>query len=108
VCQRNIISARGPQLVNRAVDIGPTIETKLACLRSCRTMMIHMIKDLNASLVDRSCGCRRCLAPKTPLLTSSQKMALENQRSCRRQEVRLDYAEEFHYIGPDHSLDDYS
>ena len=36
--------ARGPQLVNRAVDIGPTFETKLACLRACRTMVTHMIK----------------------------------------------------------------
>ncbi len=45
--------ARGPQLVNRVVDIGPTFETKLACLRACRTMVTHMIKDLNASLVDR-------------------------------------------------------
>jgi hypothetical protein len=45
--------ARGPQWVNRGVDIGPTIETKLACLRACRTMMTHMIKELNASLVER-------------------------------------------------------
>src|SRR5712692_9443125 len=34
--------ARGPQLVNRVVDIDPTFETKLACLRACRTMMTHM------------------------------------------------------------------
>src|SRR5689334_658598 len=27
--------ARGPQLVNRVVDIGPTFEIKLACLRAC-------------------------------------------------------------------------
>src|SRR5579859_6528521 len=45
--------ARGPQLVNRVVDIGPTFETKLACLKSCRTMMTHMIKDLNSSLAER-------------------------------------------------------
>jgi len=45
--------ARGPQLVNRVVDIGPTFETKLACLRACRTMVTHMIKDLNAALVER-------------------------------------------------------
>src|ERR1039457_5547395 len=46
--------ARGPQLVNRVVDIGPTLETKLSCLRSCRTMMTHMIKDLNASVAERN------------------------------------------------------
>lgn len=45
--------ARGPQLVNRVVDVGPTLQAKLACLRACRTMMTHMIKDLNASLAER-------------------------------------------------------
>lgn len=28
--------ARGPQPVNRVVDIRPTFENKLACLRACR------------------------------------------------------------------------
>ena len=46
--------ARGPQLVNHAVDISSTLETKLACLRSCRTMIAHMIKDLNASAAARN------------------------------------------------------
>ena len=45
--------ARGPQMVNRVVDIAPTLEIKKAAIRSCRTMVTHMVKGLNASLADR-------------------------------------------------------
>lgn len=65
--------ARGPQLVNRVVDIGPTFETKLACLRSCRTMVTHMIKDLNASLAERKQQVLALSQPMATRLTSSRK-----------------------------------
>src|SRR6266702_1830146 len=45
--------ARGPHLVNRVVDISSTHETKLASIRSCHTMITHMVKDVNASLAER-------------------------------------------------------
>src|ERR1051326_6575296 len=45
--------ARGPQLVNRVVDISPTLPAKLAAIRSCHTMITHMVKDVNASLAER-------------------------------------------------------
>jgi len=61
--------ARGPQLVNRVVDVGPTLQAKLACLRACRTMMTHMIKDLNASLAERKL--------RLPGLTGDENAAIE-------------------------------
>jgi LmbE family N-acetylglucosaminyl deacetylase len=45
--------ARGPQLVNRVVDIGPTLSAKVDAIRSCKTMVDHMMKDLNDSLAHR-------------------------------------------------------
>src|SRR5580700_2030367 len=46
--------ARGPQQpVNRVVDIGPTLDAKRAAIHACRTMLIHMVKDVNASLAAR-------------------------------------------------------
>src|SRR5947209_5499183 len=45
--------ARGPQMVNRVVDISSTIDKKLACIRSCRTMVNHMVRDLQTSLAER-------------------------------------------------------
>jgi LmbE family N-acetylglucosaminyl deacetylase len=99
--------ARGPQLVNRVVDIGPTIETKLACLRSCRTMMTHMIKELNASLVERKLRVPALSGADSEAIDEFTKMAVETKDRAAGNKYGLDYAEEFHYIGPDHSLDAY-
>jgi LmbE family N-acetylglucosaminyl deacetylase len=99
--------ARGPQLVNRAVDIGPTVEIKLACLRSCRTMMTHMIKDLNASLVERKLRVPALSGADSAAIDEFTKMAVETKDRAAGKKYGLDYAEEFHYIGPDHALGDY-
>ena len=99
--------ARGPQLVNRVVDIGPTLETKLACLRSCRTMVTHMIKDLNAALGERKLRLPALSAADTTAIDEFTKVAVESAASATGRKYALDHAEAFHYIGPDHSLDDY-
>ena len=99
--------ARGPQLVNRVVDIGSTIETKLACLRSCRTMMTHMIKDLNASLVERKLRVPALSGADSAAIDEFTKMAVETKDRAAGKKYGLDYVEEFHYIGPDQSMDDY-
>ncbi len=99
--------ARGPQLVNRVVDIGPTVGIKLACLRSCRTMMTHMIKDLNASLVERKLSVPTLSGADSAAVDEFTKMAVETKDRAAGKKYGLDYAEEFHYIGPDHSLDEY-
>ena len=99
--------ARGPQLVNRVVDIGPTFEIKLACLRACRTMVTHMIKDLNASLIERKLRLPALSGSDRAAIEEYTKVALEtsDRRTARR--FGLDYAEAFHYIGPDRSMDEY-
>jgi LmbE family N-acetylglucosaminyl deacetylase len=99
--------ARGPQLVNRVVDIGPTVETKLACLRACRTMMTHMIKELNASLVERKLRVPGLSNADSAAIDEFTKMAVETKDRATGQKHGLEYAEEFHYIGPDRALDEY-
>lgn len=99
--------ARGPQLVNRAVDVGPTLETKLACLRSCRTMMAHMVKDLNASVAERDLRLPALAGDETAAINEFTKLAVENRDRVVGGKYGLQYAEEFHYIGPDKSLDEY-
>jgi LmbE family N-acetylglucosaminyl deacetylase len=99
--------ARGPQLVNRVVDIGPTVETKLACLRACRTMITHMIRELNASLVENKQRIPALSGADTAAIDEFTKMAVETKDRAAGKKYGLDYAEEFHYIGPDHSLDEY-
>jgi LmbE family N-acetylglucosaminyl deacetylase len=99
--------ARGPQLVNRVVDIGPTLETKLACLRSCQTMMIHMIKDLNASVAERNLRLPALAGDETSAIDEFTKLAVENRDRVIGGKYGLRYGETFHYIGPDKSLDEY-
>lgn len=99
--------ARGPQMVNRVVDIGPTLKQKIAYIRSCRTMITNMVRSTNDSLAAQ--GMR------IPAFSSGQDTAsnayIEAAFIERDKQVGakygLGYAEEFHYIGPDHSLDDY-
>jgi LmbE family N-acetylglucosaminyl deacetylase len=99
--------ARGPQLVNRVVDIGATFQTKLACLRACRTMVTHMIKDLNASLVERKLRVPALSGAGDAAIEEYTKVALETSDRATGRKFGLEYAEAFHYIGPDRSMDDY-
>jgi LmbE family N-acetylglucosaminyl deacetylase len=99
--------ARGPQLVNRVVDIGPTFETKLACLRACRTMVTHMIKDLNAALVERKLRLPALSGINSAAIDEYTKVVLEARDRTPGRKFGLDYAEAFHYIGPDQSMDEY-
>jgi len=99
--------ARGPQLVNRVVDIGPTFEKKLATLRSCKTMVTHMVRDLNASLSERSLRVPVLSGDEGTAINEYAKLALETRDRAVGRKYGLDYAEEFHYIGPDKSLDEY-
>jgi LmbE family N-acetylglucosaminyl deacetylase len=93
--------ARGPQLVNRVVDIAPTFETKLAAIRACSTMIDHMVKDLEASLAERKL--------RLPALSNNEfiKQAFQQRDANIGKRHGLEYAEEFHYIGPDSSLQRY-
>ncbi len=93
--------ARGPQLVNRVVDIALTLDTKLAAIRSCRTMIDHMVKDLETGLAERKL--------RLPGLTNDEfiKQAFQQRDAATGKRNGLEYAEEFHYIGPDTSLDRY-
>jgi hypothetical protein len=99
--------ARGPQLVNRVVDIGPNLDTKLACLRSCRTMMTHFIRNLNASLAQKNLRLPSFSGDETAAIQEFTSVALENRDRVLGKKYGVDYAEEFHYVGPDKSLDEY-
>ena len=99
--------ARGPQLVNRVVDIGPVFEAKLASLRSCRTMVRHMIRGLNASLAEQKRRLPALSGDENAAIEEYTKVALENRDRAMGRKYGLDYAEPFHYIGPDQTMADY-
>jgi LmbE family N-acetylglucosaminyl deacetylase len=96
--------ARGPQLVNRVVDTGPVFDAKLASLRSCRTMITHMVRDLNASLAEQKRRLPALSGDETAAIQEYTKVYLENRDRAIGRRYGLDYAEEFHYIGPHEAL----
>ena len=97
--------ARGPQLVNRAVDIAPTLQTKLAAVGACQTMIRHMVKDLETTLAQRK--LRLPMLSGDPAAANREyiKFAFQQRDANIGKRHALEYAEEFHYIGPDVSLE---
>jgi LmbE family N-acetylglucosaminyl deacetylase len=106
--QEKYYFARGPQqLVNRVVDIGPTLEAKRVAIGACRTMVMHMIKDLNASLAARKLKVPELSGGEDQAIGEYIKAAFEPRDAEAGKAYGLAYAERFHYIGPDPGLDGY-
>ena len=99
--------ARGPQLVNRVVDTTATMPKKLDAIRSCSTMMTHMVGGLNDALAERKLQVPALSGENRSAVEEYIKIAFVARDRQVGQRHGLEYAEEFHYIGPDHSLDDY-
>jgi hypothetical protein len=70
-------------------------------------MVTHMIKDLNAALVERKLRVPALSGADSAAIDEFTKVAIESGAGAVGRKYGLDYAEAFHYIGPDHSLDDY-
>ena len=70
-------------------------------------MMIHMIKDLNASLAERKLRLPALSAADTAAIDEFTKVSLETSDRPVGRKYGIDYAEAFHHIGPDHSMNDY-
>lgn len=99
--------ARGPQLVNRVVDIGPTLEQKIAYIRTCRTMIGNMVRSENDSLAARGLRIPAFAGSQDAAIDAYIQAAFVDRDRRTGAKYGLEYAEEFHYIGPDHSLDEY-
>jgi len=97
--------ARGPQLVNRVVDIGPYIDQKV---------YVNMANVTQGPAGDQGAQLRKALAAKGRKLTllgdsdESANRAYTKQFALARDRMRgqahgLAYAEYFHYVPPDES-----
>jgi hypothetical protein len=99
--------ARGPQLVNRVVDTTSTIEGKMACILACQTMIEHMIKDLNDSLAGRQLRVPAFADHGQQAPNAFIRASFQSRDRQVGSKYGLSYAEEFHHVGPDRSLDSY-
>jgi LmbE family N-acetylglucosaminyl deacetylase len=99
--------ARGPQQVNRVVDIESFLAQKTAAIESCETMIVHMVKDFNDSLAQRGLRVPALSGNLDAATREFIQAAFVTRDRTTGGKYGLQYAEEFHYIGPDPSLNDY-
>jgi LmbE family N-acetylglucosaminyl deacetylase len=99
--------ARGPQQVNRVVDIERFLPQKIAAIESCETMIVHMVKDLNDSLAERGLRVPALSGNLDAANKEFIQAAFVTRDHATGARYGLQYAEEFHHIGPDSSLDEY-
>ena len=99
--------ARGPQLVNRVVDISGTMEQKLEAIRENRTMLAHMVGEFRDELAARNLKLPELEGDTDEAIKAYADLRFRAGFAKRGEPYGLAYAEQFHYIGPDTSLDDY-
>jgi LmbE family N-acetylglucosaminyl deacetylase len=99
--------ARGPQQVNRVVDISGTIEKKLAAIRANRTMLGNMVGEFRDELAQRKLKLPELEGDLDAAIKSYVDLRFRAGFAKRGEPYGLAYAEQFHYIGPDTSLDEY-
>ncbi|MEM7031532.1 MAG: PIG-L deacetylase family protein [Chloroflexota bacterium] len=92
--------ARGPQLVNRVVDISSVIETKIAAIRANHTQIRNMALSLRDSLAKQNLTLPWLQADDETIVKEYVEMVFRPADQHTGQQYGLDYAEAFHYIGP--------
>jgi hypothetical protein len=99
--------ARGPQQVNRAVDISSTIDRKMAAICANRTMLNHMMRDFRDRLAKRDLKLAELEGDEASAIRAYANLRFREAAAERGREYGLPAAERFHYIGPDRALDEY-
>ncbi len=99
--------ARGPQLVNRVVDISSTIDQKMAAIRANKTMLGHMVGEFRDALAARKLKLPELEGDRDAAIRAYADMRFRSGAKRRGEPYGLEYAEQFHHIGPDTSLDAY-
>jgi LmbE family N-acetylglucosaminyl deacetylase len=99
--------ARGPQLVNRVVDISGTIDKKMAAIRANRTMVGHMMREFRDALAERKLQLADLVGDGDVAIRAYADLRFRRAAAERGRPYGLEYAEQFHYVGPDTSLDSY-
>ena len=99
--------ARGPQLVNRVVDISATIDRKMEAIRANNTMIGNMVRELKDRLAVRKLKLPAFEVDEQSAIHAYADLRFREAAARLGREFGLACAEKFHYIGPDDSLEDY-
>ncbi len=99
--------ARGPQAVNRVVDITSTIDKKMAAIRANRTMIGNMVHEFRTALAKRKLKLPELEGDPAAAIRAFVDLRFRAGSARRGAEHGLKFAEQFHYIGLDPSFDEY-
>jgi len=99
--------ARGPQAVNRAVDISSTIDQKMRAIAANRTMIGNMVREARDQLAKRKLKLLELEGDPDAAMRAFADLRFRGGSAARGKPYGLEYAETFHYIGPDTSLDEH-
>lgn len=99
--------ARGPQLVNRVVNISTTIDQKMEAARANKTMLGNMVRHLRDDLAAKKLKLPELEGDEESAIRTFADIAFRESARQKGQEYGLEYAEKFHYIGSDERLNDY-
>ncbi|HEX3726801.1 MAG TPA: PIG-L family deacetylase [Pirellulales bacterium] len=91
--------ARGPQVVNRVVDISTTADQKLAAICANRTMVGNMVRELQSELAERGLKLPQLEANANEAIRAYADLRFREAAARCGKEYGLTYAEQFHYIG---------
>ncbi len=89
------------------VDISSTIDKKMAAIRANRTMIGNMVREFRDALAKRKLKLPELEGDAAAAIRAYADLRFREGSRRRGQEHGLAYAERFHYIGPDTSLDEY-
>lgn len=98
--------ARGPQWVNRVVDISTTIEQKMAAMRANRTMLGTMVRHFRDELAARKLKIPELEGDEDAAIAAYAEMRFRNLARERGAPYGLEYGERYHYIGPSGAMEE--
>jgi LmbE family N-acetylglucosaminyl deacetylase len=99
--------ARGPQLVNKVVDISSVIETKIEAIRANKTQIRNMAMGLRDSLAKQNLTLPWLSADDEIIVKEYVDLVFRPANQHTGRQYGLDYAEAFHYIGPGMQFSNY-
>jgi len=99
--------ARGPQLVNRIVDITPQMNQKLDAICANRTMLGHMLGEFREELAARKLKLPELEGDPEAAIRAYVNLRFKPRFASVGEPYGLKYAEQYHYIGPSTALDAY-
>lgn len=99
--------ARGPQFVNRVVDISQTIDQKIDGICANKTMIGNMVRGFRDELAEKKLKLPELEGDEASSIRAYANLRFRRMNAAIGEPYGLPFAERYHYIGPDTRLDEY-